>query len=347
MKKLFAVFIAAALSATLMTSCGNKEDTTDIYIPIRTGNTVNYDTAGVYVGTILEQVTLEGTVSSPYTTDLSFTRIGGTIASVEVHNDQEVHEGDVLARLDPTALEDDIVVQELTLNAARSTYENLVAQNADENEIEFAKIAYDIEQYKYDKLVEKREYLELRAPFDGRVITIGGGFGRQYGAGSQIDRYEPFCTISDSSKVCLTVADFGNQLTNVSFGTRVDIQQGAIASATGRVVDTITTDYSTREGSFSVTSYVIQIDDDTQFSDLGGIEVTFTTLRRDDAVIVPTNAVFEATEAFGDSTGATTTYVNVLMNGIKVQTAVSIGVVSGDKTEVLSGLEGGETVILP
>ena len=70
---------------------------------------------------------------------------------------------------------------------------------------------------------------------------------------------------------------------------------------------------------------------------MGGIEVTFTTLRRDDAIIVPSNAVFETDDGY---------YVNVLIDGIKVQYNVTIGVISGDKTEILTGLEGGETIIL-
>lgn len=344
MKRFLTVILAASLCATLMSSCGQKEDTSNISVPIRTGNSINYDTATAYRGTILEQVTLDGSISAPYTVDLSFTKTGGTIASIDVHNDQEVHEGDVIATLSDTALEDEIVVQELTMNAALRTYENLQNQHASSSDIEFAKIDYDIEKYKYDKLVEKREFLTLRAPFDGRIVSID----EHYRVGSTIKQYDTFCTVSDSSKVCLTASDFGGALSNVSFGTRVDITQGVIVSTTGKVVDTITSEIRNRDGNvFTMTSYVIQTDEDVEFSELGGIQVVFTTLRRDDAVIVPSNAVFEATEMYGESTGSTSSYVNVLMKGIKVQTAVIVGVISGDKTEILSGLEGGETIILP
>lgn len=343
MKKFLSAILAAALLCVSLCSCGKTDSEDDIYIPIREGNQVNYETANAYVGTILEQVVLDGTVTSPYTRNLSFLHIGGTIKTMNLRQDFDVKEGDILAVLDDTELEDQIVVQELTLNSAKNTYETLISQHADEDEIEFAKIAMDIEQIKYDGLIDLRESLVLRAPFDGRIVSVGN-----YREGSHIDQGATLCTISDSSRVSLTANDYGSQLSNVMFGTSVEIRQGSLLETTGKVVDTIT---STRrmwgsDDSVQVNSYVIKCDEDVDFLELGGIEVTFTTLRRDDAVIVPSAAVFESTEMLGSTTGATTNYVNVLMNGIKVQTPVTVGVVSGDKTEILSGLSGNETLIL-
>ena len=341
MKKALSILLVIALIPSLLCGCEKKEDESDIYIPIRTGNSVNYDTVRAKVGTIMEQVSLDGAFGNPYTVDLSFTRMSGTVATVEVHDDQEVKKGDIIATLDSSELEDEIVVQELTLNSAKSTYENLQSQRASADDIEFARIAYEIEQYEYDKLVENREYLTLRAPFDGRIVSL-----RSYGVGSKIEQYATFCTISDSSRLCLTATDNLGQLTNISFGTRVDIVQGALVTTYGKVVDTITTQRYDRESgqNIDVTSYVIQCDEEgVEFAELGGIVVVFTTLRRDDAVIVPTEAVFEAV----DDNNVTSNFVNVLMNGIKVQTAVTVGVISGDQTEIVSGLDGTETLILP
>lgn len=347
--------IAAFMLCTLMVSCGEVSVEDEIRIPIRTGNMVNYNTAHAIVGTLIEQVSLPGSVTTPYTMDLSFTRMSGKISSIEVHQDQEVHEGDVIAVLSDEALEDDIFIQEMHLNSARSTYETLQSQRASADEIEFARIDYEIEKLKYDALVEQREYLTLRAPFDGRITSL-----KNYRVGSHINQNAPFCTISDSSKVCLTVRDNANVLSNVSFGTRVDVKQGAIAATSGRVVDTLTVDFDMSDwrnfGGFGniggmgggnvpseVTIYVIQCDEEIEFSDLGGIEVTFTTLRRDDAIIVPIEAIFEAT----DSQNVTSSYVNVFVNGIKIQTAVTVGLIAGGRAEILNGLDGSETIILP
>lgn len=344
-KKVLATALAAALVLASFTSCGEASADDEIFIPIRVGSTVNYDTAHAIIGTIIEQVKLDGSVTTPYTMDLSFTHMGGKIASMNIRQDLEVHEGDVIAVLDDEELEDEIVIQKINLDSAQSLYDTLVSQHASEEDIEFAKIDLEIEQAKYNTLIEKREFLTLKAPFDGRVTSV-----KNYRIGSHIDQNTPICTISDSSKVCLTVTDDKSILSDVSFGTRVDIDQGALVSTSGKVVDTITVD-SMRGGWFNFgddsepseyTSYVIQCDEDIEFSELGGISVTFTTLRRDDAVIVPTNSIFEET----NSAGQTSYYVNVLMNGIKVQTPVTVGIRSGERAEILSGLDGTETLII-
>lgn len=347
MKRILSVLAAAAILTTMLVSCGEESVEDNVRIPIRTGNVINYETAHAIIGTLKEQVTLHGSVTMPYTMDLSFTRLGGTIASIEVRRDQEVSEGDVIAVLKDDDLEEQITVQKIKLDSAQSLYETLQAQHADADDIEFARIDYEIEKGEYDSLVENRDYLTLRAPFDGKITSVN----ERFRSGSVVDVNTRICTISDSSRYRLTVTDYDSQLSNVSFGMKVDIAQGAIVEATGRVVDTVTTEVSGgwglwgdggNSGPTQVTSYIIQTDGDVEFSDLGAVDVTFTTLRRDDAVIVPANSIFEAT----DSSNVTSNYVNVLMNGIKVQTPVTVGVISGDKAEILNGLEGHETLIL-
>ncbi|MCD7804042.1 MAG: efflux RND transporter periplasmic adaptor subunit [Oscillospiraceae bacterium] len=332
-KRIFAVLTSAVLMCSLLCACGDEATVDDeIYIPINTGS-VNYNTADAYVGTILETVTLDGTVDTPYYTNLSFSLVGGTITEFNVHEDQTVSEGDVLVRLSSDELDDEIEVQKVVLDSAQSTYDALVAAG-DEDEAALAAIDLAIEQANYDNLVKRLDYLTITAPCDGKITSVGN-----YWVGATVSANSTVCTIVDSSKVYLTVTDNQNQLSNVSFGTKVDIAQGTLVVTTGKVIDTITTtSYDRFSGeSNTITSYVIQPDEDVDFEDFGTIQVTFTTLRRDDAVIVPTDAVFETSDGYA---------VNVLISGTKVQMEVTVGIISGDKTEILSGLDGTETIIL-
>ncbi len=345
MKKFFSILFASALACMILCSCAENDEDENIYIPIKSGGGINYETAHAIVGTISEEVTLDGGFTNPYRTNLMFTRRGGKIESINVREDQEVKKGEVIAKISGDELEDLITVAEIRLNSAKSTYETLISQHASEEDIEFAKIDLDLEQMDYDALVADREYLELKAPFDGRIVSLAG-----YREGSYIDKNAVFCTISDSSKTCLTVTDYATQLSNVSFGTKVGIAQGNLTETTGKVVDTLTGEavIHTPEGerqTVTVTTYVIECDDpNAEFLDLGGITVTFTTVRRDDAVIVPAEAIFEATD---DTSGETANFVNVLMNGIKVQTQVTVGITTADgRAEITSGLSGDETLII-
>ncbi len=337
MKKHFVILLCLVLSLSLLTACSNKGNADDeIYIPIRQGNSVNYDTAHVIIGTIIEEVTLQGNFTNPYSQDMAFTMTGGSLEQLNVRLDQEVKKGDLIANLADDQLEDDIKISKIKLDSAEEVYNKLKSSKPNDDETKFAEIDYEIAKAEYDSLVAQREWLKLYAPFDGKVTYVGN-----YWWGSNVRQGSTICTIVDTSKPRLAVTDNRNQLENISFGTAVKVSQGTIVSTTGKVVDVRTAEVRQQwgqEGTVTVNSYVIQLDDESvKFEDFGNIDVTFTTLRRDDAVIVPSDAVYETDDGY---------YVNVLIDNVKVQQDVTIGIISGDKTEILTGLDGSETIIL-
>lgn len=337
MKRIFLYFMLFTMLLTLFASCG-KGDSVDgeIYIPDVIANTANYNTATPKKGTILEQVVLDASFENPYRTDLSFTMTGGTIDQFNVRNDMDVKEGDIIATLKSDDLEEQIKIQKMKLDSAQSTYDILSKQGGG-NEASFAKIDLDIEQAKYDDLVHRREFLVLKAPFDGRITNCGN-----YRSGASVRQNATVCTLIDTTRACISAVDTVG-LENISFGAKVDIAQGAIANTTGKVVDVVTEEYSGFGGfgggnrSFTVKKYIVKADEEVKFENFGTIQVTFTTLRRDDAIIVPSSAVYE----FGDGYA-----VNLLIDGVKIQTSVTVGIVSGDQTEILTGLDGTETLII-
>lgn len=343
MRRILSIVTVLILCLTLFAACGkDKGNEGEIYIPIRKGNKVNYNTEHAYKGTILEQSVLDAVFTTPYSTDLCFTMMGGTISEINVREDADVKAGDVIARLDSEELENEIRVQELKYNSAKSTYEVLSKRGGDEAEL--AKIDMEIEESVLNDLIARRDFLVITAPYDGRISYLS-----RYRVGSQIAKNAIFCTITDTSRVCLSATDDGS-LVNIGFGAKVSVSQGALVNTTGTVVDVVSEEFTGSFGgwgnfgegagnrTYSVNRFVIKPDEEVEFEDFGNIQVTFTTLRRDDAVIVPSNTVFE----FGDGHA-----VYVLINGVKVQTSVGVGIVSGDKTEITSGLDGSETLVVP
>ena len=123
--KRISVFLAVLmLCFTLFTACGKNGDVgVNIYIPIRQGNTVNYNTAYPYKGTILEQVVLDASYTTPYYTDIAFTMTGGTLEQFDLHNDMTVKEGDIIATLSSEELDEEITVHEDgSYNSRRPSY---------------------------------------------------------------------------------------------------------------------------------------------------------------------------------------------------------------------------------
>ena len=123
-----------------------------------------------------------------------------------------------------------------------------------------------------------------------------------------------------------------NMLNNVNFGTRVELSQAA-TTGEGMVADIIRNE----NGDYSSYYYVIRPDEGTEFFDFGAVKVSFNVYSRQDVVVVPSEAI----KKVGDRQ-----FVNLLIDGVKVEQDVETGIVDGSKTEITGGLVGGEELIL-
>ena len=105
----------------------------------------------------------------------------------------------------------------------------------------------------------------------------------------------------------------------------------AVISYNGTVIDMVSNQWRGAD------RIVISVPDDVEFLDFGDLECHFTVSKHDDVVIVPSDAIKTINER---------NFVNVLMNGMKVEIDVEVGLSSGNETEIISGLSGGEQIIL-
>jgi hypothetical protein len=134
------------------------------------------------------------------------------------------------------------------------------------------------------------------------------------------------------SQKCLVADVFDNALENVNFGTKLTLTQD-LAESTGKVIDIIYSD----SGGMTTYSYVISVDNDTAFDSYQKVSCCFDVYSKVDTVTVPSDAVKQTNDR---------AYVNLLIDGTKIEQDVEIGIVDDDKTEILSGLSGGEEVII-
>ena len=90
-------------------------------------------------------------------------------------------------------------------------------------------------------------------------------------------------------------------------------------------------------GDFSTYTYVITPDNEEELLDFGDITVVFDVYSRLDTVVVPKKCVKEL---------GGRTYVNLLIDGVKVEQDIELGIEDNSNVEVISGLSGGEEIIL-
>lgn len=316
-------FALCAVMAVSLAACGGDEES-DVILPIYDNQAPNYSTTEAYVGTISESLRVKGNFATPYSVNAAFTAVSGNLDEILVKAETTIEKGDPIAVLRDDSLEDQITEQALKLNSVLNTYNTLVENEGDEYEIQYAYIDYSVEKIKYDSLVEQRNSLTLYAPISGKITWVA-----DYQTGDYIDSGRTICTINDTSKVYVVCSS--EYIGAKEFGTQVNIKQGVYVDCYGTVIDMVANEWRGAD------QIVISVPEDVEFLDFGDLECHFVVSKHDDVVIVPTDAI----KTINDRS-----FVNVLINDMKVEIDVEVGLSSGSETEILSGLSGGEKIIL-
>ncbi|MBR1563458.1 MAG: efflux RND transporter periplasmic adaptor subunit, partial [Ruminococcus sp.] len=271
-----------------------------------------------------------GSYAYPYSQSVKF-KASGLIESIEVEAPCDVKEGDLLCTLYSDEVQEQIEKEQIRLDQAKQTVQTIRQNGGSANELKMAELDLQLEQMNYDKLEASLEDYKVYAPCDG---TFSYPFERRepLNVNSPVRAGDTLGYTSDLSQQYLCVSVYDNPLNNVNFGTRVTLQQGA-TEAGGTVKDI----QRNENGDFSSYIYVILPDEDSELFDFGDVSVVFDVYTRPDTVVVPQKAVREL---------AGRKFVNLLVDGVKIEQDVETGIEDGKNIEILSGLAGGEELIL-
>ncbi|MGI5165601.1 efflux RND transporter periplasmic adaptor subunit [Spirillospora sp. CA-253888] len=297
-------------------------------------------TVPVSRGTVTATVSASGAVESGRARSLSFGG-SGTVAKIYVKAGERVSAGEVLARLDQTeALE--------SYNAAKA---NLAAADADTSTAKGYASYLQIKNG-YNAAARKLAGTVLKAPFAGTVTAVNGtvgGSSEGTGGGTAASSGDSSSPSSSSSgSGFIELADTGRlqvegrfteaDTTRLKAGQRATVTFDALpgVSATGRV----TAIGPSPTTSDNVVKYpaTITLDDKPSGVRLGQTATAEITVgRAEDALYVPSAAV---RTAGGQST------VTVLRDGRRDTVQVEIGVKGDQGTQITSGLEEGDQVVV-
>ncbi len=329
-KKLTAAVMAAAMMFSLA-ACGEKAQKEEIAVPILEARQIEYKTCTAEIGDISEKYYKEGAYGYPYTRTVRFSA-SGQIKSIEVESPCDVKEGDLLCTLYTDDVEEQIEQEKIRLDQAESTVNTLRANGASADEIQMSQYDYEIEKLKYDRLVASLDDYNVYAPCDGEFSIFSGERMVEFNVNTPVNEGGMFGFCSDKSQQYLCVDVYDDPLSNVNFGTSVTLEQGALSS-TGTVTDIVFQD----NGDFSAYTYVISPDNKDELFDFGEIQVVFDVYSRLDTVIIPKKAVKELS---GRS------FVYLLVDGVKIEQDIELGIEDNKNVEVTAGLSGGEEIIL-
>lgn len=322
--------VLSALLAFSLCSCSKSSDNDEIAVPILETDEITYKTVNAEISDISEQYYQTGTYMYPYSEVVTF-KASGQIKSIDVVGPCDVKEGDLLCTLYSDDVEEQIEEEEIRLNQSKSTVSTLQSDGVSGDELQLAQYDLQIEQLRYDHLVDSLEDYKVYAPCDGEFTAIDRR-DNPLNVNSPVSKGDVLGYTSDKSQQYLCVEVYDNPLNNVNFGTAVKLEQGSVSS-TGTVSDIIFSE----NGDFSTYIYVITPDNEEELFDFGDVSVVFDVYSRLDTVVVPQKAVKSLSGR---------TYVNLLVDGVKVEQDIETGIEDNENIEVLSGLSGDEVLIL-
>lgn len=295
----------------------------------------NYRTAPVVRGPIAQEVRGNGTLESFESDAISFKAEGGRVKEVLVRAGDEVKKGDVLVQLDVGDL--DVQVKQLEMNMLISRGK-LRDARASENEdaIRVAELQYEIDQIKYNRLLESFEGKQLLATMDGTVTYVA-----PLEEGNMVAPYETVVMLSDPTKLRVAFQiDSSSDASKISVGITAMLRFGN-EEIEGKVTQTpasapLTEDEILRQR-YSKHVYVEtdQLPDTAEIGDR--TDVTVRLQERSDALVIPRS---------GLRSYLGRTFVRVLEDGNVREIDVEQGIVGSTEVEISKGLEEGQLIIL-
>jgi RND family efflux transporter MFP subunit len=324
-----------------------------------TGSEGALTTVNVTRGDIVKTVLVDGSLVMPDKAYLSF-GVTGTVTKVLVAEGADVRKDQVLARLDAPSLNSSIDMAELQVEiaeeqvkVARAQYEiaeeNLdkgmpgVSEDVLELQVDIAKASWESAKLGLESAELSLESAELNlekavivAPFDGVVAGITITEGKEI---STATLATTAISLVDTSEIEMR-----------GFIDEIDIATVQLGQAANIILDALPEEEVKGEVAFispvgtalaGVVSYDTTITLENTVAELrDGMSATAEVIieRRDDVLSIPNRTIRGTTES---------PKVIVLVDGQQEWREITLGLSDGINTEVLSGLEEGEKVVVP
>jgi RND family efflux transporter MFP subunit len=324
-----------------------------------TGSEATVNTVVVTRGDIVKTVLADGSLEMPNKAYLSFGATG-TVEEVLVDEGDNVTKDQILARLDAPSLESSVEIAELQVEiaeeqvkAARAQYE-IAKDNLDEGALgqseevleqqvdiaraswETAKLNLEIAELSLESAELNLEKAVIVAPFDGVVADITITEGEEI---STATLATPAISLVDTSEIEMRGFIDEIDIAMVQLGQEANIILDALPDEEVKGSVVFISPVGTIQA--GVVSYGTTITLENPVAELrDGMSATAEVIieRHDDVLSIPNRAIGGTPE---------NPMVVVLVDGQQEEREITLGLTDGINTEVLSGLQEGEEVVLP
>lgn len=290
-----------------------------------------------------------GKIMSLQEEELFFTSDNMRIRDIFVQVGQEVKAGEVLAELDTTQLENQIRQKRLQQRSEELAMIEIL-RKADEippDELEQAKIDFELKRLELVELEEELERAKLVAPFDGTIVSI------MYDKGDQVQSYQTVMVISDLSQLAVAAELSDSDKAKVAVGMDAIVDINAHGQFKGKVAR-LPIEKNNNNNNYdpwnpwnpggnqdreSIDDYmIVEIEDFPENAARGTpLSVQVIIDRRENVTVIPPAALRTLSGRY---------YVQVVEeDGTKREVDVEIGQQTPTQVEIIKGLEPGQKVV--
>ncbi len=261
-------------------------------------------------------------------------RVAGEITEILVEEGDQVQKGQILARLDGERLRLEMQQAKANLDKTNREYERFINlhDRGLVSSAAFDSMKYDLDslQANYELKKLNYDYTYIRAPISGVISARDIKVGQQINAGNSTFR------VTDTSELVaylhIPQRELGKFTSGIVADVRVDAMPDMAFQATvARVSPTI----DARNGTFRITAYVNNTDGLLAPGMFGRFEIAYE--KHADALLIPAVAILQEDNQ---------SVVYVVDNGAAVRRAIETGIEENGSVEVLSGLDGSESIVV-
>jgi len=291
--------------------------------------TENSQTVEVTQGNLQTTVSAFGSISMPHQAQLTFAIGSSTsnISWINVKFGDSVPKGFMLAKLDTTSFdraielaENDVELAQLALYAANSSEEK--------------QILLDKAQIALEEAEAQRNGATMRAPFDGVITEVGALVGDYVTAGTTI-----FCLVDTGQTEAIAMIDEVD-VNKVAAGQMASVTLDAIPGVVINGYVEAISPQATIEAGVVTYKASIEIEPDSSIVLRDGMTavIDIVVQNKENVLIVPSSAI--------KGQGSNHVVEVVTGEGTTEDRVVGIGVSDAINTEILTGLQEGEHVVI-
>ncbi|SDA16761.1 Multidrug efflux pump subunit AcrA (membrane-fusion protein) [Ruminococcus sp. YE71] len=328
----------------MMSGCYLLPDEEEVLpAPTVKASEVSYTTVTAKRKTLEKKIVNSGTVMSEQQYNIAYEKEGGTISEFYVRAGDKVAKGDKICELDTTDIDYQIQLKELDRKRAYLYTEVLYEKGCTQSEYDRAYVDVELLDIALKKLYKQRDNAVLTSPTDGTICALADVRVGDYASPGQT-----IATIMQTDKLYIAIKP--NDLTAFPLGQKVQIRIGE-DYYDGEVFmnPTELAEYKREESEshdkkeeggieYEADMIYIRFAGEAPPDAVGQLADSILVQERAENVIVVSNNLIKTVD--GEQV------VYVLREGQKVAVPVEIGLKTGSQSEIKSGLNEGDEIII-